>query len=83
MTPCAAAQRIENQKFLAAHAPELPLGGCDTPQQCRCRYKYHADRRTDVRRDTDHGLPDGPFPGENRRYRKDRRKRTQARALAS
>ena len=71
---CAAAERNTGQKFLAAHAPQLPLGTCDQPQQCRCRYKYLSDRRQETRRDVDFGLPGQPYHGEDRRYRRTRRK---------
>lgn len=71
---CAAAKRIRDQRFLAAAAPQLPLGGCNHPQQCACRYKYFTDRRQEPRRDADHGLPSGPFAGSEQRYRRDRRR---------
>lgn len=71
---CEAAERIRGQRFLAAHAPQIPLGGCSHGQQCNCRYKYFTDRRSDMRRNTDHGLPSGPFHGDERRYRRDRRR---------
>ena len=71
---CEAAERNAGQKFLAAHAPQLPLGTCDKPQQCHCRYKYLNDRRQETRRDEDHGLPGQPYHGENRRFRRNRRK---------
>ena len=77
---CEAAERNTGQKFLAAHAPQLPLGTCDKPQQCRCRYKYLNDRRQEMRRDEDHGLPGQPYHGENRRYRRTRRKSTHQRS---
>ena len=70
---CEASARLESQKFLAAHAPTLPLGGCTQAAHCRCRYKHYQDRRQDVRRDADHGLP-GQYVANNRRYRRDRRK---------
>jgi hypothetical protein len=70
---CAAAQRITGQKFLAAHAPQLPLGGCSQPEQCRCRYKHMSDRREEMRRDTDNGLPARQMPNGERRNRRDRR----------
>lgn len=72
---CDAAKRNTHQKFLAAHAPQLPLGTCDRPQHCRCRYKHLTDRRQDMRRDEDHGLPGLPYYGENRRFRANRRRR--------
>ena len=70
---CDAAQRIKGQKFLAAHAPQLPLGGCSEPERCQCRYKHLSDRRSEMRRDEDHGLPGKPYHIE-RRNRSDRRK---------
>ncbi len=70
---CDAARRISGQKFLAAHAPQLPLGGCDHPERCECRYKHLSDRRSEIRRDADHGLPGTPVHSE-RRNRSDRRK---------
>lgn len=82
---CEAAQRVKDQRFLAAHAPQIPLGSCDNTQQCSCRYKYFTDRRSDMRRNTDHGLPAGTFHGDERRFRRDRRRQkatTQARFSA-
>ncbi|NKB98570.1 MAG: hypothetical protein GKR90_08780 [Pseudomonadales bacterium] len=71
---CEAAERNGGQKFLAAHAPQLPLGTCDRPQQCRCRYKHLTDRRQESRRDEDNGMPGQAYYGDNRRYRRNRRK---------
>lgn len=79
---CEAAERNVGQKFLAAHAPQLPLGTCDKPQQCHCRYKYLNDRRQETRRDEDHGLPRQPYHGDNRRYRRNRRKTRAQRQIA-
>ena len=56
---CPAAERTSEQIFLAAHAPQLPLAGCNG--NCKCRYKYHTDRRQDARRDQDVGLPGRPY----------------------
>ena len=71
---CEAAQRVQGQKFLAAHAPQLPLGGCTQPELCKCRYKHLADRRAEVRRDADHGLPGQRYHIERRTRKGDRRK---------
>ena len=76
---CAAAERIRGQKFLAAHAPQLPLGGCTHPNQCRCKYKHMQDRREELRRDADYGLPGRSYVANERRLRRDRR-RSQAKA---
>ena len=65
---CPAAERTSKQIFLAAHAPQLPLGGCSNCTDCKCRYKYHTDRRQDVRRDQDVGLPGQPYRDTERRY---------------
>ncbi|CAA0123393.1 Uncharacterised protein [Halioglobus japonicus] len=47
MTPgsCNAARSIASQRFLREGAPPLPLAKCNAAQ-CRCRYTYHADRRS-------------------------------------
>jgi hypothetical protein len=73
---CEAANRLEGQKFLAAHAPQLPLGGCSQPESCQCRYRHMDDRRQDLRRDTDVGLPPRAFVERERRSRRDRRRQT-------
>ena len=80
---CAAASRIQGRRFLSAHAPQLPLGGCEQAQQCQCRYQHHVDRRQGARRDSDHGLPANAYIGENRRHRKDRRRLVPRHSLAS
>ncbi|MEM7003892.1 MAG: hypothetical protein AAF529_24110, partial [Pseudomonadota bacterium] len=72
---CDGAARIRDQRFLARHAPQLPLENCSHPQQCRCRYRHHQDRRdAEARRDADHGLPSSPPNGDERRRRDDRRR---------
>jgi|GEM_PF-1661338 len=71
---CAAAKRIDGHKFLAAHAPELPLGGCSNQGRCSCRYRHYLDRRSDTRRDEDFGLPNRNYIVNERRSRKDRRR---------
>ena len=71
---CDAAKRLRRTKFLAAHAPTLPLGGCTQSEQCRCKYRHYKDRRSDVRRDSDHGMPPRVWLEPERRHRRDRRK---------
>ena len=71
---CEAAQRTSGRRFLAAYAPQLPLGSCTMPKQCRCRYRHHNDRRFEARRDSDYGLPGQHYHGLERRHRHDRRK---------
>jgi len=41
---CAAVKAMGEQRFLAAEAPQLPLGTCDSAK-CQCRYVRHVDRR--------------------------------------
>ena len=43
---CEAANRQQGTRYLSDVAPSLPLQGCDT-RECRCRYRYQADRRED------------------------------------
>ena len=71
---CDAAKRLRGQTFLAAHAPQLPLGGCDRAMECKCRYQHLTDRRQEMRRDADHGLPAHNYTAVDRRFRPDRRK---------
>jgi hypothetical protein len=44
---CSVAKALKDTKSLAVEAPKLPLPGCSMPQQCRCRFKKYADRRSD------------------------------------
>ncbi len=46
---CEAAKCLQDQVFLAADAPSLPLPGCDN-SNCRCHYEYLDDRRREDRR---------------------------------
>lgn len=80
---CAAAKRLKNEKFLAAYAPILPLGGCTHPNQCHCRYRHYEDRRQDMRRDSDHGLPGRVWHEHDRRHRKKDRRKPQSKASAA
>jgi len=73
-TACEPAKRISGKKFLASHVPQLPLGGCTNAPLCQCRYRYHVDRRQELRRDADHGLPSAGYVVNNRRARSERRK---------
>lgn len=54
---CQAAQDTRGKRYVSAEAPILPLGQCDRPDQCQCRYQHHEDRRAGSRRDADNGLP--------------------------
>ena len=54
---CPAVQELENVRFLSEDAPMLPLEGCGARESCRCTYVHFEDRRTDMRREADIGLP--------------------------
>ncbi len=79
---CDAATRLAGRMFLADHAPQLPLGGCSQPESCRCRYRHLEDRRQEMRRDADYGLPGRHYSAPERRRRGDRRQPTGSRTLA-
>ncbi|MGH8136044.1 MAG: hypothetical protein ACRER4_06825 [Steroidobacteraceae bacterium] len=42
---CQEVHAIEERRFLAVEAPQLPLPGCGAAQ-CNCRYVHHDDRRS-------------------------------------
>lgn len=44
---CSAVKSLKDTKSLAVEAPTLPLPDCSMPQQCLCRFKKYADRRSD------------------------------------
>jgi hypothetical protein len=64
---CSAAQDLSGKRFLALHAPVVPLTGCTT-RPCPCRYEHFADRRMDDRR-AQFGIRDTfkKIPGADRR----------------
>lgn len=53
---CQAVQDTNGKRYLSAEAPPLPLGQCDRPDQCECRYQHYQDRRNDSRRGAEGGL---------------------------
>ncbi len=63
---CEAARRLSEQRFLSEDAPILPLEACTGIDTCRCVYRHFSDRRTEVRRDADMGLPQRHIPAEKR-----------------
>jgi hypothetical protein len=69
---CAAAHRFTGQRFLAAHAPRLPLPTCDA-SRCSCRYKHHKDRRAGPRRRSEVGMMTASYSGSERRRTRGRR----------
>jgi hypothetical protein len=64
---CPAVRDRHNQVFFPNEAPPLPLHECTRRVTCRCRYEHLPDRRRDMRRDTDHGLPERLFDAQDRR----------------
>lgn len=54
---CDAAQEIAGHRFLSEDAPRLPMDSCTRQPDCRCTYQHFKDRRTEVRREADLGLP--------------------------
>jgi hypothetical protein len=65
---CKAVVEIEGKRYLSDEAPTLPLARCDSPQDCRCVYEHFNDRRTEVRRETDSGLPPKERPADRRMH---------------
>lgn len=63
---CEAVRELAGQRYLSEDAPRLPLDECQCVQDCRCVYRHYPDRRTDVRRDADMGLPYRHVPGDKR-----------------
>jgi hypothetical protein len=73
---CRAAKQMGGKRFLVREAPRLPLTGCPSPEQCRCRYDKHDDRRQDDRR---HPFGNGlglANPDAERRQKKGRGRRS-------
>ncbi|HEX6572352.1 MAG TPA: hypothetical protein VF055_10030 [Steroidobacteraceae bacterium] len=54
---CPQAQSLLGVRVLSAEAPRLPIGGCDRPDRCDCRFKHHDDRRAGQRRRVDRSPP--------------------------
>ncbi|MEQ8857666.1 MAG: hypothetical protein RIC56_03385 [Pseudomonadales bacterium] len=69
---CDAALALSQERFLSEEAPRLPLTGCSKALTCSCVYRHFSDRRTDVRREADLGLPPRYIP-EDQRYGRGRR----------
>lgn len=71
---CTPAKRFADDRFLAKHAPPLPLAGCTMPAACQCKYLKHKDRRVESRRLSDFGATRRGFSsGQDRRLRRGRR----------
>ena len=69
---CKAVMALSGQRFLSKDAPGLPLRACDV-ELCECRYVHYDDRRHEMRRSADIGLPGVPRVGTDQRVPTDRR----------
>ncbi len=63
---CDAVQDLTGVRFLAEEAPKLPLSDCSNAMTCGCKYQHFDDRRTDLRRESDIGLPMRDHPEDAR-----------------
>jgi hypothetical protein len=78
---CNAVKHLAGTRFLSRERPpQLPLGNCDTPGSCACRYRHHEDRRKESRRHSDHAWGNSaPLSPERERRRASGRRETDAR----
>jgi len=76
---CERARTLSGKRFLARHAPKLPLEGCNTGD-CACRYRHYEDRRQRPRRSADLGIDGHLYSAEDRRTTAERRRTKRARA---
>ena len=70
---CDVVKRFAKHRFLVSEAPQPPLAGCEFAGTCTCTYRKFADRRTELRRGSDEGLPDFGFVVTERRQTRSRR----------
>lgn len=63
---CKAVNALGTERFLSEDAPLLPLAECSDPQRCRCVYEHFDERRDNLRRETDVGMPQRLHPEEKR-----------------
>lgn len=54
---CEAVAALGTKRFLSEEAPLLPLADCSDPQRCRCVYEHFDERRDNLRRESDVGMP--------------------------
>jgi len=54
---CESVKALAGQRMLSEEAPLLPLADCTNSLACSCHYRHFKDRRTEVRRESDDGLP--------------------------
>ena len=70
---CAAAAKVQGERFLARRAPRLPLPDCSRPTACRCRFEKFADRRRGSQRSPYTNLLVPSFGGAEKRKNRGRR----------
>ena len=70
---CAAAARVQGQRFLARQAPRLPLVECSRPGDCRGRFEKFADRRRGPQRSPYNNLALVSYGGVEKRRNRGRR----------
>jgi len=63
---CAAAEGLQEKRFLSCEAPKLPLANCDR-LTCECRYVHHDDRRHGPRRTREMGVALDAYSGDEKR----------------
>jgi len=63
---CAAAEGLQEKRFLSREAPKLPLANCDR-LTCECRYVHHDDRRHGPRRTREMGVALDAYSGDEKR----------------
>ncbi len=63
---CAAIKALDGQRFLSREAVLPPVSDCDNPN-CGCTFFHHDDRRVVSRRDSDDGLRDAWYSGQDKR----------------
>jgi len=63
---CSAARYLEDKNFLSSLAPALPLSKCDI-SDCRCKYEYHKDRRSEDDRRYPSAIRRGMFTDKEKR----------------
>src|SRR5690606_13705193 len=70
---CYSVSQLKGKTWLCREAPILPLDLCDHRLNCKCRYIHLDDRRQELRREADNGLPEKYVDGDRRAFN-DRRK---------
>jgi hypothetical protein len=64
---CPAALALKDVRILSEAAPTLPLAECTMPEDCRCTYRHHDDRRAGPRRADDRHERSEPWRDDERR----------------